>query len=155
MLPRRLLSLALALTCLALTASCGVRPGLRIASERCYRLDYGASYPGDLSSRFATFIVLEPGTDSGSIRSGPPSRFWEMFLVGGRWQREGTALVLHFSNGSSGVRYHFAQTESDTLKGAMQVLYDVVGQSPPPAPVAAIRIQCQDARLGGPGKVAA
>ena len=152
---RQLLSLAPAFTLLALTGSCSVRPPLRISSESCYRLDYGGSNSKDLRTRFAAFVLLEPGTDSGSIRSGPPSRFWQMFLIGGRWRREGGALVLHFTNGFSGVRYHFDQAGPDTLKGEMQFEYDVVGQSPLPAPVVATHIQCQDARLSGPAKVAA
>ncbi len=145
------------LTGLALvTSSCTARSTFPITSQRCYRLEYDNS---DASSSFAEFVLLEPGTDSGEVRSGrargDTSRFWRMFLVDGQWKRDGEHLILDFSNGFSGVTYRLDAQGAQSLEGEMRFLYDVVDQRPPPAPVHARSIRCQDANIESPVKVAA
>ena len=157
----RVLSLsALALfACLAFISSCRRDLTLRISAERCFLLTYSQIGTEDPHSLFAEDVALEPGTDSGEVRSGASARdtsgFWRMFLLGAHWQRDSADLVLHFSNGFSAVVYRFRPTDGDTLKGQLQFLYDVVDQQPPPAPVVATRIRCEGAHFQSPQKVAA
>ena len=146
-------------TYLASLSGCGRVPRISISADRCYLLLYGQSSADKPSQLFAQFVALEPGIDSGEVRSGPDrgdtTGFWRMFEVGGHWQRDSTDLVIRFSNGSSDVVYRFSPASAQTLKGEMRFLYDVVDQRPPPIPVAGLHIRCEDAHLESPVKVAA
>src|SRR5258708_5473809 len=136
---------------LALTG-CAQGWSRRVDVEQCYRLTYEHRAHDDPNQMLARFVAIEPGKDSGAVRSGtspsdPSSTFWRMFLVGGYWARVDRALELEFSNGFSAMSYRFSEIAGDTLRGQMQFYYDVVGQSPAPAPVTAIRIPCRQATL--------
>src|SRR6266550_1731235 len=123
------------LGCLTPLFACSRDLTLHVNSQRCYHLHYSKATKDDPGALFAEFVLIEPGVDSGDVRSGASVRdtsgFWKMFLVGGRWQHDSANLVLRFSNGFSGVVYRFEAAAGDTLKGQMRFLYDVVNQRPP------------------------
>ncbi len=118
----------------------------------CYRLSYARAEPDRADTLFPDYVALEPEPDrllsSGS--DGAPSPFWTMFLVGGRWSRSGDTLSLHFTNGFTGVEVELRPARGKTLRGTLNVYYDVVGESPPPLKVTASAIPCPDARLQTP-----
>jgi hypothetical protein len=130
---------------------------LRIPAEVCYEF----AYP-DLSRTtrpapnadllYAQFAMLQPGTDSGGVRTGTAKRsqFWEMFLVGGRWVARRDSMQLRFSNGFSGVVYQLGRDIGDTISGSVRFNYDVVGQSPPPERTIGHRLPCTSAKLQSP-----
>jgi hypothetical protein len=118
----------------------------------CYRLFYGAGedHPDQL---FAEYVAVHSAHDS-VVRSGmgpdKPERFWRMFLVGATWEQHRDTLILHFTNGFSGVLYKLTPVQQDSLSGQVWFLYDVVDRRPPPVAVAAKRVACQSAHLQSP-----
>jgi len=151
---RHALACAVALSLPDVTSASAQALPSPIARDQCYHFLYPDSARDSLPDRFAEFVLLKPGTDSGAVLSGvgkTHSRaFWRMFLLGGRWERQARHLVLHFTNGFSDVVYLFDTTHRDTLNGQIRFLYDVVDQRPPPAPVLALAISCGEADLQGP-----
>jgi hypothetical protein len=123
----------------------------KVPGAQCYRLEYEPGKAARLAESYAEYVALAP---DGDVRSGMgPGRsreFWGMFLLDASWTRRADTLALSFSNGFSGVSYRLAPDASGTLRGEVAFLYDVVDQRPPPSPVAAHPVPCDEAHLQSP-----
>jgi len=119
----------------------------------CYRLAYPSGGRDDPSELFADYIEIQTAHDRiarSGMGPGKSLRFWRMFLIGGTWDRSKDTLIVHFTNGFSGVRYELQPAGKDSLSGQVTFLYDVVDQRPPPSPVTAFRLRCDQALLQSP-----
>src|SRR6266576_4426779 len=119
----------------------------------CYRLAYPIAGHDDPSQLFAEYIEIQTAHDRiarSGVGKGKSLQCWRMFLTGGTWEHSKDTLIVHFTNGFSGVRYDLAPLGKDSLSGQVAFLYDVDGQSPPPRPVTASRLGCDQAYLQSP-----
>ncbi len=119
----------------------------------CYRLAYASNGRDNPSELFAEYVEVQTAHDRIARSGMGPDKsqdFWRMFLVGGTWERRVDTLIVHFTNGFSGVDYKLEPVGKDSLSGQVAFLYDVVGQSPPPTSVTASRLQCDEAYLQSP-----
>src|SRR5438477_10164176 len=111
----------------------------------CYRLAYGSERRDDAGQLFAEYIEVQTAHDR-IARSGvgpdKSQEVWRMFLVGRTWDRRADTLIVHFTNGFRGILYRLAPVGTDSLSGQVTFLYDVVDQRPPPSPVIASRLRC-------------
>lgn len=119
----------------------------------CYRLAYTSGGRDDLSKLFAEYIEVQTAHDRiarSGMGPGKSLQFWRMFLIGGTWDQSKDTLIVHFTNGFSGVRYELQPLGNDSLSGQVTFLYDVVDQRPPPSRVTASRLRCDQAHLQSP-----
>lgn len=113
----------------------------------CYRASYTRPTNGIDSTMLPPRIELGVGRDSGAVRSavarGDTLGFWRMFLVGGRWARNGRDSVqLNFTNGFSSVVVGLA-IRGDSLEGTTTFYYDAVGQPIPTIHAVLHRAPCR------------
>jgi hypothetical protein len=73
-----------------------------------------------------------------------------MFLTGATWERNADTLLLHFTNGFSGVLYKLTPAMRGAMTGRVWFLYDVINEQPPPLGVTARAIACRSAKLQSP-----
>ena len=119
----------------------------------CYRLAYPSAGHNDPIQLFAEYIEIQTAHDKiarSGVGRGSSLQFWRMFLTGGTWEQRADTLIVHFTNGFSGVRYELQPVGKDSLGGQVAFLYDVVDQRPPPSPVTALRLRCDQAYLQSP-----
>jgi hypothetical protein len=115
----------------------------------CYHLTYPASADG-ASSGYAEYVAVDTAGDSvvrSGVGPGKSLEFWQMFLSGATWERHADTLLLHFSNGASGVLYKLTPAMGTSMRGRVWFLYDVINQQPPPFNVRARAVPCRSAVL--------
>src|SRR6266700_2200565 len=74
----------------------------------CYRLAYASNGRDNPSELFAEYVEVQTAHDRIARSGMGPDKsqdFWRMFLVGGTWERRVDTLIVHFTNGFSGVDY--------------------------------------------------
>ena len=149
MMSRRALVLLIALFAIGRSAFTQSAPDTSV----CYRLAYRSGGREDPSQLFAEYIEVQTAHDRiarSGMGPGKSLEFWRMFLNGGTWEQSKDTLFVHFTNGFSGVRYELQPLGRDSLLGQVAFLDDVLDQRPPPSPVTAFKLRCEQAHLQSP-----